>query len=86
MNVGLTIHKALDFFFCDRCPAEATLNGRPVEWGEHWISKVWNKVCPLQFLFKILPKEPNVNPRRIFFPRSWLEGTRYHYAEEDGLR
>jgi len=84
MNIGLAIHKAFDF--CDRCPIEATLNGRPEEWGEHWMVKIWNKLCPVQYLFKLLPEEEHVNPRKIMFPRRWLEGTHLHYAEQDGIR
>jgi len=82
----MALHKALDYFFCDRCPTEATLNGRPIEWGEHWISRVINKVCPIQFLFKLLPEEAHINPRKIYFPRSWLEGLSLHYEEEDAVR
>lgn len=85
MDFLMAVHKALDYFFCDRCPTEVVLpNGRVL--NGRWISKVIDKLCPIQFLFKLLPEEEHVNPRRIYFPRSWMEGTTVHYEEEGQLR
>lgn len=64
----MAIHKALDYFFCDRCVIEAYL-----EEDYSWWMKVIDECCPIQFLFSRLPKEERIECRRIYFPRSALE-------------
>jgi hypothetical protein len=85
-KLRMIIHIALDYFFCDRCPIEATLPGRPIEWGDHWLVRLIDKLCPIQHFFRFLPEEKFEEPRRIYFPRSWLEGTKFHETEKDGIR
>ena len=84
MELGLAIHKALDYFFCDRCITEAELPGRPIEWPDFLIVRIINKICPIQYLFNNLPDEEDTQLRRIYFPRSWMSGTSWH--EEEGIR
>ena len=63
MNLGEAIHKALDYFFCDRCITEVT-EGR--------LSFLLGEICPVHMLFKLLPEEDWVPNHPILWPRSWL--------------
>lgn len=64
MDLALAIHKALDFFFCDRCPMEA-LEGR--------VSDFYNDLCPFTHIWEYLPEESPTEPRKYRWPRSVLE-------------
>lgn len=64
MKLSMAIHKAADYFFCDRCPTEV-ITGRISE-------IVGEKLCPLNWLWKLLPEEPFDEDHPIRFPRSWL--------------
>ena len=84
MELGLAIHRALDFFFCDRCIAEIELPGRPIELPDPIVMEIMDKLCPIQYLFDLLPEEDNTTPRRIYFPRSWMSRTKW--CEKERIR
>jgi len=64
------VHRALDYFFCDRCPFECSCN----EMGDE--SRLWlfigDKLCPIMQLWPFLPEEKLDGNHPIRFPRSWL--------------
>jgi len=70
MNLGLAIHKALDFFFCDRCPFECSF------YKDGSDCQIWllfgEKVCPFVHWWDFLPEEPFDHNHPIRWPRSWL--------------
>ena len=78
--IGEVVHRALDYFFCDRCPFECDVN-----WLWFFIGE---KLCPLSYLWRVLPEEPwnSSHPRR--FPRSWMGKVLLDQGkqEEGGLR
>jgi len=82
LSIGLALHKALDFFFCDRCITECEMPGRGIP--AYWFLKLIDTLCPIQHLFKLLPEEPHKSVRRIYFPRSWIDGS--DYCEGNGIR
>jgi len=63
MDLGRAIHKAIDFFFCDRCPIEAV---------DTVFSDRLSHICPFAYIWdmKILPPEEFDNSHPIYFPRS----------------
>lgn len=63
--LGMALHKALDYFFCDRCILET---GRFPDWLEEIISEL----CPISWLFAYLPDEEEREVKPLF-PRSALK-------------
>ena len=65
MELGLAIHKAIDFFFCDRCPVEV-IEGRFSDSITHF--------CPFARFWDWgwLPAETYDPNHPIYFPRSCL--------------
>lgn len=82
VSLALVIHRALDFFFCDRCPSEGSeyCAGRPIE-NESKVADIIDNICLIQYIFKLLPEEPWEDIHRIRFPRSWMEGQNFHKEE-----
>jgi hypothetical protein len=66
MNLLMAVHKAIDFFFCDRCPVEVMDGCKSIILGEY--------LCPFAALWDwdILPEEPLDVNHPIYWPRSWL--------------
>lgn len=64
----ISIHRALDYFFCDRCPAEAF-----EEEEKSIVADLIDKFCPVQYFWDFLPEEPKEEDHPIYFPRCWLE-------------
>lgn len=70
MDLKMAIHKALDFFFCDRCPFECSF------YADGTDCKIWyilgEYVCPFSKLWEVLPEERLDYKHPIRWPRSWL--------------
>jgi len=64
VSLSVAIHRALDFFFCDRCPTEVIEDRLSYLIGE--------KLCLFNWLWRLLPEEPYDVNHPIYWPRSWL--------------
>lgn len=65
MNFSDSIHRALDYFFCDRCPTEVI---------DSKCADLLGNICPLDQVFwkHVTPKEPFDVHHPIRWPRSML--------------
>ena len=65
VRILMAIHKAIDFFFCDRCPIEV-IDGR--------LSDCFSHFCPFARIWDMdfLPREKFNYKHPIYFPRTYL--------------